>query len=173
MTHDGERVRLRALSNDDIPRWLRWINEPSVMDGLDRAIPATLQQHEAYFRRNVVENDSSLWFAIEAADTNEHVGIVWLWDLHWRHRRAEVRIVVGPEYSGRGYAGDALKILSAYAFETLGLHKLFAYVHAGNARSRAAFEKSGFQEEARLRDEAFRSGEFADVWRMARLAKTS
>ncbi len=170
MTGTGKLVRLRALQPADYARWLAWINDPAVMDGLDRARPATSEQHERYVHTNVTENQNAVWFAIQAIDGGDHVGIVWLWDVNVRHRRAEVRVLVSPQASRRGYGTEALALLSRYAFETMGLHKLYAYVHERNAASRSAFERAGFALETTLHDEAFWNGRFAAVWRFARLS---
>ncbi len=142
------------------------------MDGLDRALPATAEQHERYIRQNVTENRTAVWFAVETAKDREHIGIIWLWDINERHRRAEVRIVIAPAAAGRGYGPDALQALSDYAFRTLGLHKLYAYIHERNGRSRSAFERAGFYVEAELKEDAFWNGAFATVWRLARLAES-
>jgi len=172
MNETGERVRLRPLRPSDYGRWLEWINDPVNMDGLDRALPASAEQHEQYIRANVTENRAAVWFAVETLSEREHVGIVWLWDVNDRHRRAEVRIVIGSEAAGRGYGPDALNALALYAFRTLGLHKLYAYIHERNQRSRKAFERAGFVLEATLKDEAFWNGAFAPVWRLARIDGT-
>lgn len=170
MSATGALVRLRALQPDDTSNWLAWINDPDVMDGLDRAVPVTAEQHAEYIRKNVVQNDAAVWYAIEDAVKGEHIGIVWLWDIHRRHRRAEVRIVIAPAYAGHGYGTASLNQVAQYAFDTLGLHKLYAYVHERNDRSRRAFERAGFQQEAVLRAEAFWNGGFRDVFRLARLS---
>jgi RimJ/RimL family protein N-acetyltransferase len=170
MTNAGELVRLRSVQASDHAPWLEMINDPEVMDGLDRALPATADQHERYIRANVTENPNAVWFAVETLDDRRFAGIVWLWDVNNRHRRAEVRIAIAPSASGKGYGPDALRAICTYAFQTLGLHKLYAYVHERNARSRAAFERAGFSLEATLEDEAFWKGTYATVWRLARIA---
>jgi diamine N-acetyltransferase len=129
MSATGTLVRLRALTSDDASNWLQWINDPDVMDGLDRAVPVTADQHAEYIRKNVVQNDTAVWYAIEEAVKGRHIGVVWLWDIHWRHRRAEVRIVIAPSHAGQGYGKASLQQVARYAFNTLGLHKLYAYVH--------------------------------------------
>jgi len=171
MAKAGKHVRLRSLRPADHGPWLEWINHPAVMEGLDRALPATSEQHERYIRANVTERSDAVWFAVETAQQDQFVGVVWLWDVNTRHRRAEVRIVIDPTASGRGYGSDAVRALSEYAFGTLGLHKLYAYVHERNPRSRAAFERAGFTLEATLEGEAFWNGSFAAVWRLARFAE--
>lgn len=167
MAADG--VRLRAVEQGDVDQWRMWINRADVMEGLDRVLPATEEEHRTFVERYVAGNAAAIWFSIDAPD-GTYVGNIWLWDLHWRHRRAEIRVFVAhPDYQGRGLASAAIARVADYAFETLGLHKLYAYVHASNERSRRAFESAGFSEEAVLHEEAFRDGAFSDVWRLCRV----
>ena len=164
-------VVLRAVEQRDIEQWREWINRTDVMEGLDRVLPATEEEHRRFVERHIAGNPTAIWFSIEAAD-GTYVGNIWLWDLHWRHRRAEVRLFIGhSEYFGKGLGAAAIAAISAYAFESLGLHKLYAYIHTSNERSRRAFESAEFALEATLSDEAYRNGVFADVWRMCRISK--
>ena len=165
-----EPVILRAVEARDTAQWRAWINEPEVMHGLDRVLPATELDHERFIERHVAGNDSSVWFSVDATD-GTYVGAIWLWDVHWRHRRAEVRLFIAhPKYRGRGLGTSAISAIATYAFESLGLHKLYAYVHESNERSRRAFEAAGFALEATLADEAFRDGAYNDVWRFAKFS---
>jgi [ribosomal protein S5]-alanine N-acetyltransferase len=161
---------LRAVERSDIEQWMAWINRADVMEGLDRALPVTLEEHERFIERNVAGRDDAIWFSIEAED-HTYVGNIWMWEIHWRHRRAEVRLFVAHErYQRRGIASGALRLLCDYAFGTLGLNKLYAYVHERNEASAKAFQKAGFSLEATLEREAFRSGSFHSVLRFARIA---
>lgn len=126
-----------------------------------------------FIAAHVAGNQSAVWFSIEAPD-GTYVGNIWLWDLHWRYRRAEVRVFVAhPQYQHRGIGTAAIAAIAKYAFETLGLHKLYAYVHVSNEGSRRAFENAGFWLEATLREDAYREGSFTDVIRFARIAGES
>jgi RimJ/RimL family protein N-acetyltransferase len=79
------------------------------------------------------------------------IGLVWLYGIHPRHRRAEVRIVIGDRSAwGGGCGTDALRVLVRIAFGVLGLEKLWADVLATNPRAAAAFERAGFTREGLL-----------------------
>lgn len=165
-----ESVVLRAVEARDVAQWRDWINRPDVMHGLDRVLPATEEDHARFIQRHIAGNQSGVWFSLDAAD-GVYVGAIWLWDIHWRHRRAEVRLFVAhPDYQGRGLARSAITAMAAYAFDSLGLHKLYAYVHASNERSRRAFEAAGFSIEATLANEAFREGSYTDVLRVVKFS---
>ncbi|MDB5042079.1 MAG: GCN5-related N-acetyltransferase [Candidatus Eremiobacteraeota bacterium] len=166
----GRLVRLRAIESSDFETWRSWINRPDVMEGMDRAVIATAAQHKRYVE-TAVADDRAVFLAVETLEAERLSGIVWLWDVDHRHRRAEVRIVIGdPEARGRGFGTDALEALATYAFGTLRLRKLYAYIHASNEASRRAFERAGFALEVTLEREAYRNGCETDVHRMRRFA---
>ncbi|GAC1576690.1 MAG: GNAT family protein [Candidatus Elarobacter sp.] len=167
----GRLVCLRAIeSDDDVETWRSWINRPDVMDGMDRAVIATPQGHRRYVGESQAAGRAE-FFGIDALDGGRLVGVIWLWDVDRRHRRAEVRIVIGDSAArGRGYGADAVDVLARHAFVALGMRKLYAYVHAANAASLRAFERAGFCVEATLEREAYRDGRETDVYRLRRFA---
>ena len=57
---------------------------------------------------------------------------------------AEPLIALHPEAWGRGYAGEALSRIIAYAFDDLGRGRLVALVDEPNERSRRLLERAGF-----------------------------
>ena len=72
------------------------------------------------------------YFAIET-DARTPIGNVWLWDICLRHRKAELRIVVGePDSQGHGLGTAAIQRACEHAFRELGLHRIYAYVLAIN-----------------------------------------
>ena len=63
----------------------------------------------------------------------------------------EVGIMIGDRDSwGKGYASEAIKALSSYAFESLNLKKLTAGMYKENLGSQKAFLRSGFSVEGEL-----------------------
>ncbi|MES1203691.1 MAG: GNAT family protein [Pseudomonadota bacterium] len=63
----------------------------------------------------------------------------------------ELGVILRREAQGRGIAAKALKLVEAYAFEVLKLHRLFADVDPENSPSFSLFIRAGFQREAVLR----------------------
>ena len=172
MRLEGGSVVLRPLERSDLERWREWVNDPEIAAFLDRVLPVSQPEHERFFEVAVVGNERAVWFALERPGDGRYLGNVWLWDLDQRHRRAEVRILVGERSAwGTGVGTEALELLASYAFGKLALHKLYAYVHARNPRAAKAFLKASFVEEARLRDEAFWDGVPGDVLRFGRWAQ--
>jgi len=166
----GRLVRLRAIESDEFETWRGWINRADVMDGMDRAVRPSADEHRRYVE-TAVASERAVFLGIETLEAPRLIGVVWLWDVDARHRRAEIRIVIGdPDTRGRGFGTDAIEALAAYAFEQRALRKLYAYVHAQNGASRRAFERAGFTLEATLEREALRDGRETDVHRLRRFA---
>lgn len=136
---------------------------------MDRHNPVSEAEHEAWFR-SVVQGEGCAYFAIEAVDGGAHVGNTWLWAIDQRHRKAELRVVIGDAAArGRGMGAEAIDRLCGHAFETLGLHRVYAYVLAINPAARHAFERAGFALEGTLRDDRWADNEFVDTYLLARL----
>ncbi|HWA01573.1 MAG TPA: GNAT family N-acetyltransferase [Caulobacterales bacterium] len=63
----------------------------------------------------------------------------------------ELGVILRREAQGRGIAAKALKLVEAYAFEALKLHRLFADVDPENGASMSLFLRAGFQREGLLK----------------------
>lgn len=57
----------------------------------------------------------------------------------------EIAYVFSAEVRGRGYATEAASAVLAYAFQPLGLPRVVAFVHPGNARSIAVVHRLGMR----------------------------
>ncbi len=166
---EGKTIRLLPLERDHLERTLAWVNDPELMRLLNRAEPVSSEEHYEWFN-SLQKRTDCLYFSIEVKDDGAHIGNIWLWDIDPRHKRAELRIVIGdPTHTGRGAGTEAISLLCEYAFETLGLHKIFAYVLAINPRARRSFEKSGFRLEGTLRGDRWTSDSYTDVFLLGKL----
>jgi len=167
--HEGSLVRLRAFSPEDAERYRGWVNDPEIASLIDRAGPVTPAEHAAWYR-TLVSSPSAAPFAVERLADREFIGLVWLYDIQARHRRAEVRIVIGDRRAwGGGYGVDALRVIVRIAFASPGLDKLWADVLAVNARAAAAFERAGFRREGLLVGDRLQHGARVDVVRFGLL----
>jgi RimJ/RimL family protein N-acetyltransferase len=63
----------------------------------------------------------------------------------------EIAYVVAPNARGRGIASGAVTLLSAWAFERLGLARLQLSIRPDNVASRRVAEKAGYSYEGTLR----------------------
>ena len=171
----GEKVRLRPIEGDDLPRCVKWFADPDVRHHLANYLPFSLAQEERWFEalQGRTEREEALLLAIETAD-GVHVGNVGLSDINWKDRHAELGIVIGEKtYWGRGYGTDAIRTLLSLAFREMNLHRVFLRVDTDNARGIRCYEKAGFQREGVLREVVFRDGVYCDQYVMSVLQSGS
>lgn len=147
--------------------YLDWVNHEEYARLLGRSIPVTRLEHDNWYRSQMSASNS-VFFAVETIEGGNYLGNVWLHNIHWVNRNAELRILLGaPNAGGKGYGTRACRLLLRFAFEKLGLNKVYLYVSSVNPRAARAFEKAGFSEEGTLHQEFFVDGQFVNVKRMA------
>lgn len=165
----GQSLVLRPFERRHLERTRSWTNDPDLMRLLGRVRPVSELEHEQWFE-HLGGQDDRVYFAIETNVPEKHVGDVWLWDIDRRHRKAELRIVIGdPAHLGQGAGTEAISLLCSYAFNNLNLHKVYAYVLAFNPRALRAFEKAGFVVEGTLREDRWVNESFTDVYLLGKL----
>ena len=167
MARDG--IRLVSLDRSHLARTRAWANDPELAYLMNRAASVSQPEHEAWFESISTRTDC-VYFAVEREDDGRHIGNVWLWAIDERHRKAELRIVIGEsDVRGRGFGPAAIELGARYGFERHHLHRIYAYVLAFNSGARGAFEKAGFLLEGTLRDDRWVGDRFVDVWLLSRV----
>ena len=167
----GQRVRLRPIEKDDLPRYVKWFSDPELRSYLSQHLPIGQAQEEKWFEQNLNGHDrnSQAWaIDVQPADMAVgpwvHIGGGGLHDIDWHHRWAELGIFIGArDYWGRGYGTDAVQTLSTWGFDTVNLNRVYLRVFADNARAIRCYEKVGYQHEGRLRQHNFNNGAYRDT----------
>ncbi|NIT99570.1 MAG: GNAT family N-acetyltransferase, partial [Nitrosopumilaceae archaeon] len=85
------------------------------------------------------------------------------------NRKAEISILISPEYQDKGYGKEALLMLMRFAFKKMNLYRLEAEVIDYNDKAKSLFEKVGFIPEGRLREAKYNDGKYYDVLRYGML----
>ncbi|MFF1571171.1 GNAT family N-acetyltransferase [Leifsonia sp. NPDC058292] len=165
MNETAPSVALRPIERADLPFLQRLANDPQVREnvvGWDW--PLSLAGQEAWFAASLANHDTRR-FIVETAD-GRAIGLTGLWDIDWRSRTALTALKLGgdDEVRGRGYGTSAIRALMDFAFLDVGLNRLYSTIVAGNEASVAAYVRnSGWQEEGRLREHAWRGGRYVDL----------
>jgi len=165
----GQRVRLRPVEKDDLPRFVKWLADPELRNYLATQLPYSQVQEEKWFERNLLAGNEQAW-AIDAQPADMavgpwlHIGSCGFHEISWRTRTGEVGIMIGArDYWGRGYGTDAMQTLVAWGFYTLNLNRVQLRVFDDNPRAIRCYEKVGFQTEGRLRQGDYANGAYRDV----------
>jgi RimJ/RimL family protein N-acetyltransferase len=165
----GERVRLRALTDADLPQleaW--WLNPATVALQANTIRPMPPGPIVDMFRRwSANETPSAVAFCVVTRERDELLGHVSLWGDNPRNRAATMAIIIGEEHTGDGYGPEALEVMMRYGFSELGLHRIELAVYAYNTRAVSVYRKLGFTQEGRRRDAVLHDGVFHDEITMA------
>ncbi|MFC1783986.1 GNAT family N-acetyltransferase [Planctomycetota bacterium] len=168
MIFKSESIALRPFENKDIPLKVKWINDPQINEHLHYEIPLGQAKTEKWFQNTLTDN-SRRDFVIETLE-GEAIGLVGIIGINLIHRAAEIYIAIGEkEFWAKGVMLEAESIMIRWAFETLGLEKIWAQTRAENVASIITMKKMGFQIEGTLRQEKYISGQRVDVIRMGLL----
>ncbi len=152
----GEKVRLRALESTDIERMQRWVNE---LDGLVSSLTIPHLRNRKELEKSIDQRENgSQYMAIETTD-GRNIGLLQIHGIDWVHRHAEVTLMIGePDYRGRGFEEDALRVAAGYAFRVLNMQRLGASLVGENERLKKVYETAGFKVEGR-RDDFYWAGD--------------
>ena len=99
---------------------------------------------------NDINTDRQVRLVIAQTENRNAIGFVDLQNYDPRHRRAEVGIVLLPEWQHQGYANEVLGILDRYASKHLFIHQLYALVSVDNVVAQALFSGAGYKRTATL-----------------------
>ena len=102
-------------------------------------------------------------FVIESRIRAEFFGIIEIRDIEQEHSQAELSFWLTPDAWGGGYMSEALKAIVGFAFESLGLNRLYAYHMIRNPGSGKVLQKNGFVREGVLRQRVRKWDVFEDV----------
>ena len=108
------------------------------------------------------------FFGVFRSDTDRLVGAVSLFDvIRDSFQAAWIGYSVDQEHNGRGYATQAVQLVTAYGFSDLKLHRLEAGVMPRNATSIRVLEKAGYVKEGLMRRNMYVNGQWEDHWHFA------
>lgn len=154
---------IRDWKRDDALSIAQYANNRKIWINLRDAFPYpyTLDDAEAFLSR-AIESVPRTFFAI--ATETEAIGSIALTPGQDVHRfTAELGYWLAEPFWGKGIMTEAIKMLSEYAFEKLGIHRIFAAPFATNPASARVLEKAGFILEGVLRVNAFKDRRFLPI----------
>lgn len=163
----GPKTRFRAIEEHDLPLLAKWLNDPSIAAlVVGWTFPVSETQQREWFARSSSDSRNKRWM-VETAE-GQTIGLTGLWDIDWQNRHALTALKIGETAQhGKGYGSDAIMLVMAYAFQQVGLERLWSEILAYNVPSyRAYVERCGWKVEGVLRKHVYRHGEFHDALRV-------
>ncbi len=145
---------LRKITKNDIKFLFNSLNNPYLITYLSMSPIKTIDGAKRLVRRysKYWENYAQYNYLIELREPELiKIGAINLWNINWRHCRAEIGIWISPSYWKRGYGKKSLKLIKIIGFNHLKLNRLEAHIAIDNNNSIHLFKKCGFKEEGILK----------------------
>jgi RimJ/RimL family protein N-acetyltransferase len=150
---DGDTA-LRAWRDSDLDPLVTACQDPEISRWTRVPYPYGPADARAYLlqRHDSLHAGIAAPFAIvSAADRDFLLGSISLMRFSWQHGRAEVGYWLAGPARGQGHASRAVRLVSAWGFRSLGLHRIDLLAATGNPASQRVAERCGFTREAVLR----------------------
>lgn len=166
----GSRVMLREYQSDDFASIRSWVNDAQVTRYLSTRFwaPQTTVDTQEFLSRMMQSSHNAFNYVIADAQDGRYIGQLDMFRVDWRLRQGEIGMVIaGAEDRGRGYGTEALELLAAFAFNSLGLERIELEVHMENAAALRCYQKAGFTLEGVKRHAYYNDGRFADLGMMS------
>jgi ribosomal-protein-alanine N-acetyltransferase len=156
------RLLLRAFRLDDRADVHAFGSDPDVVRYMNWG-PNTEAETQTHIARVAAGATPTRFpYALERLADGHVIGSVELMIDSIGDRRAEMGYVLARQAWGQGYATEAAAVVLAYAFDRLGMHRVFATCDPANPGSGRVLEKLGMTYEGRLRDHYLIRGEWRD-----------
>ncbi len=160
-------IYLRPMTEADTDDIVAWRNSPGVRQSFIYQEDFTPEGHLRWLHE-VVETGRAAQMMICEEGSGRALGSVYIRDIDHTHHKGEYGIFLGTEEArGRGIGTEAAKLMIAYGFEKLHLHRIYLRALAGNTRAIRSYEKAGFVKEGFLKDDVYIHGTYQDIVWMA------
>jgi RimJ/RimL family protein N-acetyltransferase len=173
-----ERLVLRLMTADDVDAIYAYQSREDVCRYL-LFEPRTREQVAEKVAKHssavdLAADGDYLQLALELKDSEDAPGRV-IGDSYFslatvEQARGEIGWTMHPDYMGRGYASEAARAVLGLAFDTLGLHRVVAFLDPRNHASIALCLRLGMREEGYFVQEMMFKGDWADTGMYAILA---
>ncbi|WP_336068335.1 GNAT family protein [Nitratireductor rhodophyticola] len=159
----SDRLELRPFVSSDRPAYEAYHSRPEVYRFLYQPVPdkhALAEQFAACLQSRFEEDGDSLRLAVIRREDSALLGEVLLKMASKEALQAEIGYIFNPDFSGAGYATEAVRMMLDIGFSEYGFHRIFARLDPLNKGSVGVVERLRFRREAHL----LQNDRFNGVW---------
>jgi [ribosomal protein S5]-alanine N-acetyltransferase len=146
-------INLKKIAKSVLPDMHAWSTNPKFFEYLEfpasKSIEETTHQLDKMISR-MGEGDH--YWCIELKDQEKIIGTIRIADIDVRKKICCLGYGLSPEFQGKGYGFESVKLAMDFLFKILQIHKLTGYGNPSNLPSIILAEKIGYKREGLLRD---------------------
>jgi len=142
----GQVTTLRAVEKDDLTQLLSWRNQPELRRYFREYRELNYEQQLSWFNQKVNNDLGTKMFSILDNQGNL-IGAAGLCYIDWVNRTSDFSIYIGLKglYIDGDFAPDAARTIIKYAFEELGLNRLWSEIYNFDHSKVRFFNELGFK----------------------------
>lgn len=169
---NGNKICLDTIEINDLEKLRKWRNRPDFRRFFREYQEINADMQKKWYETRVVNDNSTLMFAIRDNETRELLGCCGLCYINWVHRHADLSLYIGKNgvyIDNEGIAEESCQLLFSYGFEELGLNKIWTEIYDFDEKKYALYLKLGFRQDGLLREHYFYGGKWHDSRMMSLL----
>lgn len=142
-----ERLTLRQLVIADEQEIFTLRSDGEINKYLDRQVSNTIDDARNFINKvneNINKNDSLYW-AITLSKSNMFAGTICLFSFSDENNKCEIGYELLTSFQGQGIMKEAAEKVIDFAFNTIKVQKIEAFLHRDNQRSIKLLEKLSFR----------------------------
>lgn len=161
---EGQAVTLRSLEVEDADVFYLWSQDRKITQfSLSSFVYPQSQADITRWLDTINQDQKNVTLGVCCIKTGKLIGYAGLASINPINRSAEYFILIGDKhYWGKGIATDVTRLITAYGFRDLGLHRIELTAFIDNKAAIRAYENAGYQHEGIKRQAGFRHGGFYD-----------
>jgi RimJ/RimL family protein N-acetyltransferase len=147
-------IELHPVSEAEGPAFAQAFQDPAIAEGAYHGqIAATEDAMLPYLKRNAerMEAGDAVLLGVWESDAERLSGQTMLFNFDWDDGTAELGFWVAPWARGRGLSEPALRLTIAFAFDYLGVERLYGLTGVDNDAAQRAMKGAGLRREGILR----------------------
>ena len=162
---ETERLVLRKFNNNDADDLYEYCKDPEVTKYLIFETYENIEtaQDRIDFLQAKYAQEKMLCWAIVEKYSKKVIGSIDLCNICDKDKKAEAGYVLNREYWNRGYMTECLKRVLDYAFNELGLVRVYAKCIISNIASETVMKKTGMSFEGVEKKSVYIKGKYYDV----------
>jgi ribosomal-protein-alanine N-acetyltransferase len=152
--HDGDAWKICDLMVANADRFKRYF--PGT---LAQNLNPTLSQLFTKKKGKQFHKKEEFLFTLKRSETRELAGLIYIKEVDLDKKQGEFAYCIGYTFEGQGLTSKAIKALSVYAFQTLGLETLQIIANKDNIPSVKVALNNNFEWQKTLKNEFTPPGE--------------
>lgn len=161
MSRRAETV-LQRMTPAHLLQTQRWLQDEKLRSQIDCLAPPTEEENKQYWDKCWRDPSREDYAILD--DSGRHIGNCGLCSIDNKRKKCEIWIYIGNDQR-KGFGSGAVTELIDKAFDQLGLERIYLRVLASNIPAAQFYEKLGFVQEGRWREDTIQGqGRIDSLW---------